>query len=105
MADVLGKLGSRATALALGTLILFVVACGGSSTAAAGSTTDVTVWTAWGGTELKAFQDVLKPFHDKTGITVHLTTVRDANQLAINVDAGTSLPDIAQGPSVDKVQS
>jgi alpha-glucoside transport system substrate-binding protein len=64
----------------------------------------VTVWSAWGGQELKAFQDVLKPFHDQTGINVHLTTVRDANQLAINVDAGTSLPDIGNGPSVDKVK-
>src|SRR2546426_981905 len=35
----------------------------------------------------------------------HLTAVRDANQLAINVDAGTSLPDIAPGPSVDKVKA
>jgi alpha-glucoside transport system substrate-binding protein len=104
MADVFAKLGSRATALALSTLFVFVVACGGSSSSPTASSTDVSVWTAWGGAELKAFQDVLKPFHDSTGINVHLTTVRDANQLAINVDAGTSLPDIAPGPSVDKVQ-
>jgi alpha-glucoside transport system substrate-binding protein len=89
----------------LGALFTFVVACGSSSTAGGGgSTTDVSVWTAWGGNELKAFQDVLKPFHDQTGINVHLTTVRDANQLAINVDAGTALPDVAPGPTVDKVQ-
>ncbi len=83
---------------------MLLVACstGGTSNQTA-SSTDVTVWTAWGGNELKAFQQVLKPFHDQTGITVHLTTVRDANQLSINVDAGTSLPDIGNGPSVDKL--
>lgn len=102
MAEVL-KRSSRV--MALGALFL-LVACGnqGGNTGGGASSTDVTVWSAWGGQELKAFQDVLKPFHDKTGINVHLTTVRDANQLAINVDAGTSLPDIANGPSVDKVQ-
>ncbi len=104
MADGFRKLGARSLALALGMLFTFVVACGGSSTSGGASSTDVTVWTAWGGAELKAFQDVLKPFHDRTGINVHLTTVRDANQLAINVDAGTSLPDIAPGPTVDKVK-
>jgi alpha-glucoside transport system substrate-binding protein len=102
MAEVL-KRSSRV--MALGALFL-LVACGnqGGNTGSTASTTDVSVWSAWGGQELKAFQDVLKPFHDKTGINVHLTTVRDANQLAINVDAGTSLPDIANGPSVDKIQ-
>ncbi len=104
MAEVLARLSSRLIALCMGALVL-VGACtsGGSTTQGAGST-DVTVWSAWGGQELKAFQDVLKPFHDQTGINVHLTTVRDANQLAINVDAGTSLPDIGNGPSVDKVK-
>ncbi|HKW69645.1 MAG TPA: hypothetical protein VJP81_03605, partial [Candidatus Dormibacteraeota bacterium] len=83
-----------------------MIACtsGGGGGGGGASSTDVTVWSAWGGNELKAYQDVLKPFQDSTGIKVHLTTVRDANQLAINVDAGTSLPDIAPGPSVDKVK-
>ncbi|HEV2036154.1 MAG TPA: extracellular solute-binding protein [Candidatus Dormibacteraeota bacterium] len=96
---------SRAITLGLGALLV-LAACGGgsSSTSGGAGSTDVTVWSAWGGAELKAFQDVLKPFHDQTGITVHLTTVRDASQLAINVDAGTSLPDIANGPTVDKVK-
>ena len=106
MAGVFAR-SSRALALGFGALLV-AAACslGGSSsgTGSSASSTDVTVWTAWGGNELKAYQDVLKPFHDQTGITVHLTTVRDANQLAINVDAGTSLPDIAPGPSVDKVK-
>jgi alpha-glucoside transport system substrate-binding protein len=105
MAEVFSRLSSRAIALGLGGLLL-VAACGGGSSGGGGgaSTTDVTVWTAWGGNELKAYQDVLKPFEQNSGIKVHLTTVRDANQLAINVDAGTSLPDIAPGPSVDKVK-
>jgi alpha-glucoside transport system substrate-binding protein len=97
---------SRSLALGMGALLV-LAGCnlgGSSGTTAGASSTDVTVWSAWGGAELKAYQDVLKPFHDQTGITVHLTTVRDANQLAINVDAGTSLPDIGNGPSVDKVK-
>lgn len=62
---------------------------------------DVTVWTAWGGQELKAFQDVLKPFTDQTGINVRLSTVRDVSQIALNVTAGTSLPDIGLPPTPD----
>ncbi|TMG29393.1 MAG: hypothetical protein E6H95_05585, partial [Chloroflexi bacterium] len=85
-------------------MLLIACSSGGGNNQTA-SSTDVTVWSAWGGNELKAYQDVLKPFESSTGIKVHLTTVRDANQLAINVDAGTSLPDIAPGPSVDKVKA
>ena len=104
MAGVFARLSSRASALSLGLLLIAACSTGGGSGATGASSTDVTVWSAWGGQELKAFQDVLKPFHDSTGINVHLTTVRDANQLAINVDAGTSLPDIGNGPSVDKLK-
>jgi alpha-glucoside transport system substrate-binding protein len=63
----------------------------------------VTLWTAWGGKELTTFQSVLKPFKDKTGIDVKITTVRDITQLAINVSAGTTLPDIASAPTFDKI--
>src|SRR2546421_488108 len=104
MTEVLARLSSRAIAGGLGVLLLIACSSGGGSNNQTASSTDVTVWTAWGGNELAAFQKVLKPFHDQTGITVHLTTVRDANQLSINVDAGTSLPDIAPGPTVDKVK-
>lgn len=103
MSDVFSRSSFRAMALGLGALVV-LAACGGSSGGGGASSTDVTVWTAWGGAELKAYQDVLKPFEQQTGIKVHLTTVRDANQLSINVDAGTSLPDIAPGPTVDKVK-
>ena len=58
------------------------------------------VWTAWGGEELKAFQAVLQPFIDQTGIQVNLLTIRDQDlQLSNNVAAGTSLPDIANPPN------
>ena len=106
MAEVLGRLSSKAIALGLGTLFL-VAACGGGSGGGSGggaSSTDVTVWTAWGGAELKAFKDVLAPFQSKTGIKVHITTNRDStNQIANGIAAGTDLPDIAPGPT-DPVQ-
>lgn len=102
MSNVFARLASRAIAAGLGTLML--IACstggGGGGTGGGASTTDVTVWTAWGGDELKAFQDVLKPFKDKTHINVHLTTNRDStNQIANGIAAGTDLPDIAPGPT------
>ncbi|HEX2753939.1 MAG TPA: hypothetical protein VHM48_00660 [Candidatus Limnocylindrales bacterium] len=60
----------------------------------------LSVWTAWGGDELKSFQAVLKPFADQTGIQVSLLTIRDQDlQLSNNVAAGTSLPDIANPPN------
>jgi alpha-glucoside transport system substrate-binding protein len=71
----------------------------GASGAVGGS---VSLWTAWGGKELETFQKVLQPFTDETGIEVKITTVRDAAQLAINVEAGTTLPDIAGAPTADK---
>ncbi len=60
----------------------------------------VNVWTAWGGQELTAFQAVLEPFIQQSGIQVNLLTIRDQDvQLANNVEAGTSLPDIANPPN------
>ena len=80
---------------------------GASAPAASPSTGEIggelVVWTAWGGGELTAFQNVLKPFEDETGIDVRLTTVRDITQLTINVEAGTSLPDVAFPPPPDKL--
>jgi alpha-glucoside transport system substrate-binding protein len=63
----------------------------------------VAVWTAWGGKELETFEKVLQPFQDETGVEVKITTVRDAQQLAINVEAGTTLPDLAGAPTADKI--
>jgi alpha-glucoside transport system substrate-binding protein len=103
MAEVLAKLSSRAIALGLGALLL-AAACSSGSGNNAQSASDVTVWTAWGGAELKAFQDVLKPFEQQTGIKVHVTTNRDSTtQIANGIAAGTDLPDIAPATS-DPVQ-
>ncbi len=107
MAEVLARRSSRVVALGLGALFL-LAACGGGggggTTGGGASSTDVTVWTAWGSGELKAFQDVLKPFEQSSGIHVHLTTNRDStNQIANGIAAGTDLPDIAPGPT-DPVQ-
>ena len=104
MAEVFLRLSSRAVALGLGALVLLAACTSGGTTNQTASSTDVTVWTAWGGQELTAYQHVLKPFQDQTGIKVHLITIRDsATQLSINVAAGTSLPDIAPGPTIDKL--
>jgi alpha-glucoside transport system substrate-binding protein len=65
----------------------------------------VTVWTAWGGTELANFNEVLKPFMDRTGITVITTTVRDQDlQLSNNKEAGTPQPDIANPPNPQRYE-
>jgi alpha-glucoside transport system substrate-binding protein len=93
----------RSMALGVGAVLLLAACGGGGGTTGSSTSNEVTVWTAWGGQELKAFKDVLKPFEDKTGYKVRITTVRDASQLAINVDAGTTLPDIAAAPTPDKV--
>lgn len=101
MAEVLARRSSRVVALGLGAMFLLAACGGGGGTSGGGaSSTDVTVWTAWGGGELKAFQDVLKPFEQSSGIHVHLTTNRDSNnQIANGVAAGTDLPDVAPGPT------
>jgi alpha-glucoside transport system substrate-binding protein len=95
------KLNPRAVALGLGTFLLTACSLGGSSGNTGGaSSTDVTQWVAWGGAELAAYRDVLKPFEASTGIKVHLTTNRDSNnQIANGIAAGTDLPDLAPGPS------
>ena len=102
MTEVFARRGPRVVALGLGALFV-LAACGGgggSSSGGGASSTDVTVWTAWGGAELKAFQDVLKPFEASSGVKVHLTTNRDyAAQIVNGIAAGTDLPDIAPGPS------
>ena len=116
MPSVLMRLNARVLAVAI-TAVLFSAACGGSSnnggtasncktpsSTPSGSTNSITIWPAWGGQELKAFQDVLAPFEQQTGITVDITTNRSSSQLATAVNAGATLPDIAPGPTVDKIQ-
>ena len=101
MAEVLSRLGSQSRVLALAALLVVVGCSSGSGNNNQGaSSTDVTVWTAWGGAELKAFKDVLAPFEASSGVKVHLTTNRDyAAQIVNGIQAGTDLPDIAPAPS------
>jgi alpha-glucoside transport system substrate-binding protein len=95
----------------MGAAALTVTAIGGPAYAASEAPAasggqiggEVAVWTAWGGNELETFEKVLAPFEEQTGIDVKITTVRDPNQLAINVEAGTTLPDIAGAPTADKI--
>jgi alpha-glucoside transport system substrate-binding protein len=109
---------SRGVALVFSGAFLFAACSNGASQAPAASQAggspavsasggqaggSLTLWTAWGGKELETFKKVLQPFKDKTGIDVKITTVRDAAQLAINVEAGTTLPDIAGAPTADKI--
>src|ERR1700682_3780724 len=104
MSEVFSRLSSRAVALGLGGLLL-VAACGGSSSSgSSGNSTSVTQWVAWGGNELKAYRDVLKPFEASTGITVHLTTNRDSTtQIANGISAATELPALAPS-TTDPIQ-
>jgi alpha-glucoside transport system substrate-binding protein len=72
----------------------------GGTTTQNKSDTDVIVWVAWGGQELKAFRDVLKPFEASSGVKVHITTNRESGTAIANgIEAGTELPDIAPGPT------
>lgn len=109
MSDLAIRARWRAIALCVGALFI-VSACSqppstGTTAGTTGGSTggQVTLWTAWGAGELKIFQDVLKPFKDKTGIDIRITTIRDVAQLAINVEAGTTLPDISYPPTPDKI--
>jgi alpha-glucoside transport system substrate-binding protein len=116
---------SRAVTLAVAA-ILIAAACGSGTTSPAPSAApaspggasgspgasaggqiggQLNVWTAWGGAELTAFQAVLQPFIDQTGVQVNLLTIRDQDlQLSNNVAAGTSLPDIANPPNPQRYE-
>src|ERR1700694_5168569 len=104
MSEVFSRLSSRAIALSLGALLLVAACGGGSGTTSSGNSTSVTQWVAWGGAELKAYRDVLKPFEASTGITVHITTNRDStNQIANGIISGTALPALAPS-TTDPIQ-
>src|SRR5204862_137450 len=84
-------LSSRAIASGLGVLLLVACSTGGSTQQSA-SSTDVTQWVAWGGQELTAYRDVLKPFESKTGIKVHVTTNRESTTAIANgIEAGNQV--------------
>jgi alpha-glucoside transport system substrate-binding protein len=121
MAERSGWIRSRLVAVAAGAIVVVAGCSSGGATVAPSAAVETTapgesqpaatsdggqvggqlnVWTAWGGQELTAFQEVLKPFIDQSGIQVNLLTIRDQDlQLSNNVAAGTSLPDIANPPN------
>jgi DNA-binding LacI/PurR family transcriptional regulator/spermidine/putrescine-binding protein len=114
---------ARPTAF-LAAVMLVAAACGGSTTTSApaggggGSSQapagsggtgqiggSVTVWVAWSGAELAPFTAVLKPFQDKTGITVNVETHRETDKdLSTNIAGGAKLPDIAPPPNVQRYE-
>ena len=103
MAVVLTRLTSRAVAAGLAVLMLVACSTGNENTGGGGTKT-ITQWVAWGGDELKAYREVLKPFESRTGIHVRLTTNRESTTAIANgIDAGTELPDVAPGPT-DPIQ-
>ena len=127
MAERSGWTRSRLVALAAGAIIVVAACSGGEATTAPSAATaapgesqpaassdgggggqlggQLNVWTAWGGQELTAFQAVLQPFIDESGIQVNLLTIRDQDlQLSNNVAAGTSLPDIANPPNPQRYE-
>jgi alpha-glucoside transport system substrate-binding protein len=126
MAERSGWIRSRLVAVAAGAIVVVAGCSSGGATVAPSAAVETTapgesqpaatsdggqvggqlnVWTAWGGQELTAFQEVLKPFIDQSGIQVNLLTIRDQDlQLSNNVAAGTSLPDIANPPNPQRYQ-
>jgi len=92
--------------------VLLVAACvaglafaGGSSESTSSGTMQsgkiggsVSVLAVWGGSELDIFNNMIKPFEDRTGITVNYTGTRDVNAvLTTRLQAGNP-PDTAGLP-------
>jgi len=102
MAGFSAVLRSRTIAIFMGAVLVAACSTGGGSSSAPG---DVSIWVAWGGAELKAFRDVLKPFETANpDIKIHITTNRDSTtQIANGIESGTELPDIAPS-TTDPIQ-
>src|SRR5580765_5934868 len=97
-------LKSRAIAIVMGAVMVASCSSGGGGGGGGQSSTDLSIWVAWGGAELQAFRDVLKPFEATSGVKVHITTNRDSTtQIANGIAAGTELPDIAPS-TTDPIQ-
>lgn len=58
----------------------------------------VTVFGVWGGEEEEAFAEMVKPFEERTGITVEYTGTRDLNAVLATGAASGVLPDLAGLP-------
>lgn len=83
---------------------LAVAACapGASSPSSSSSSVhggSVSVIGTWSGNELANFQQVLKPFQDKTGITVNFESSRDQDAILTTRVAAGNPPDLAAAPS------
>src|SRR3979490_3358897 len=76
--------------------ILTAVACGTSSSQSAGS---VKVMATWTGAEQASFMAVMKPFTDRTGITISYEASRDQDALLTTCVAAGNPPDLAAAPS------
>jgi alpha-glucoside transport system substrate-binding protein len=116
----------RRLGVACSGLVLVLAACGGSTTTSAPAGTSgpagsqgaaasvgqiggsVSVLAVWAGapdpkSEQYAFQQVLKPFTDQTGITINYTSTRDLNATITAGVASGNLPDIAGLPGPGKM--
>src|SRR6202521_1654869 len=85
----------RSLILSLGA-VLTAVACGTSSAPSAGS---VKVMATWTGAEQASFMAVMKPFTDRTGITISYEASRDQDALLTTRVAAGNPPDLAAAPS------
>jgi alpha-glucoside transport system substrate-binding protein len=85
----------RSLILSLGA-VLTAVACGTSSTPSAGS---VKVMATWTGAEQASFMAVMKPFTDRTGISIQYEASRDQDALLTTRVAAGNPPDLAAAPS------
>lgn len=72
-----------------------------SGTAASGGKIggSTTVLGPWGGDELTIFNDMVKPFQDKTGIQVQYEGTRDANAILETRVAAGNPPDVSDFPN------
>jgi alpha-glucoside transport system substrate-binding protein len=85
----------RSLIISLGA-VLTAVACGTSSTPSAGS---VKVMATWTGAEQASFMAVMKPFTDRTGISIQYEASRDQDALLTTRVAAGNPPDLAAAPS------
>lgn len=87
------------------TAAVLVAACapGASNTPSSGTTSvhggSVSIIGTWAGDELANFNKVLKPWEDKTGVTVNFESSRDLDAILTTRVAAGNPPDLAAAPS------
>ena len=98
----MGRSQSRVRLL-LGVAVALLTACApGASNNTSSSNVhggSVSIIGVWSGNELDAFNQVLKPFEDKTGITVNFEASRDQDAILTTRVAAGNPPDLAAAPS------